>query len=123
MNLLHLDQYLEKFVSNAESHGARFHGLAMRPRRIRSFATGTSARRAPSSEQGMTTEETHLNVAPDRPDQVVEVDLGEYIIQLAEETRHTSSFRTTKRRVGSRALYRNAAYHQLTAWQNRERSN
>ena len=87
--LLHLDQYLEKFVSNAESRGAQFHwarDAAEANSIICNLAKARGARTIVKSKS-MTTEETHLNVALESTGiQVVETDLGEYIIQLAEET-------------------------------------
>ena len=87
--LFHLDQYLEKFVSNAESRGAQFHwarDAAEANSIICSLAKAHGARTIVKSKS-MTTEETHLNVALESTGmQVVETDLGEYIIQLAEET-------------------------------------
>jgi len=87
--LLHLDQYLEKFVTNAESRGARFHwarDAAEANSIICNLAKERGARTIVKSKS-MTTEETHLNVALEAANiQVVETDLGEYIIQLAEET-------------------------------------
>jgi L-lactate dehydrogenase complex protein LldF len=87
--LLHLDQYLEKFVSNAESRGAQFHwarDAAEANSIICNLAKVRGARTIVKSKS-MTTEETHLNVALESTGiQVVETDLGEYIIQLAEET-------------------------------------
>jgi len=87
--LLHLDQYLEKFVANAESRGAQFHwarDAAEANSIICDLAKQRGARTIVKSKS-MTTEETHLNVALEAANiQVVETDLGEYIIQLAEET-------------------------------------
>jgi len=87
--LLHLDRYLEQFVANAESRGARFHwarDAAEANAIICSLALEHGARTIVKSKS-MTTEETHLNAALEAANiQVVETDLGEYIIQLAEET-------------------------------------
>ena len=87
--LLHLDQYLEEFVANAESRGAQFHwarDAAEANSIICNLAKERGARTIVKSKS-MTTEETHLNVALEAANiQVVETDLGEYIIQLAEET-------------------------------------
>ena len=87
--LLHLDKYLEKFVSNAESRGAQFHwarDAAEANAIICGLAKDRDARTIVKSKS-MTTEETHLNHALEEIGiQVVETDLGEYIIQLAEET-------------------------------------
>ncbi|HEX6719391.1 MAG TPA: LutB/LldF family L-lactate oxidation iron-sulfur protein, partial [Pyrinomonadaceae bacterium] len=87
--LLHLDSYLEQFVANAESRGAQFHwarDAAEANAIICKLASDRGARTIVKSKS-MTTEETHLNNALEAVDiQVVETDLGEYIIQLAEET-------------------------------------
>ena len=87
--LLHLDQYLAAFVSNAESRGAKFHwarDAAEANSIICRLAKDHQAKTIVKSKS-MTTEETHLNVALEATGiQVVETDLGEYIIQLAQET-------------------------------------
>ncbi|PYS70647.1 MAG: iron-sulfur cluster-binding protein [Acidobacteria bacterium] len=87
--LLHLDQYLENFVSQAEARGAKFHWArdgAEANAIICRLAAERNARSIVKSKS-MTTEETHLNVALEAAGiQVIETDLGEYIIQLAEET-------------------------------------
>lgn len=87
--LLHLDQYLEEFVRNAESRGAQIHwarDAAEANAIITTLAIERQARIVVKSKS-MTTEETHLNPALEAAGlQVVETDLGEYIIQLADET-------------------------------------
>jgi L-lactate dehydrogenase complex protein LldF len=87
--LKHLDRYLEQFVSNAEKHGAQFHwarDAAEANAIILRLAQDRNARTIVKSKS-MTTEETHLNKALEAVDiNVVETDLGEYIIQLANET-------------------------------------
>ena len=86
--LLHLDNYLEQFVANAESRGAQFHwarDAAEANAIICQLASERGARTIVKSKS-MTTEETHLNAALEAAGmQVVETDLGEYIIQLADE--------------------------------------
>jgi L-lactate dehydrogenase complex protein LldF len=86
--LLHLDRYLEEFVRNAESRGATVHwarDAAEANSIICGLATERNARVVVKSKS-MTTEETHLNDALEAAGmQVVETDLGEYIIQLAGE--------------------------------------
>ena len=86
--LSHLDRYLEEFVQNAESRGAQVHwarDAAEANSIICSLATGRNAQIVVKSKS-MTTEETHLNKALEAAGmQVVETDLGEYIIQLADE--------------------------------------
>src|SRR5262245_16748697 len=87
--LLHLDEYLEQFVANAESRGARFHWArdAAEANAIICNRANNRGARTIVKSKSMTTEETHLNVALEAANiQVVETDLGEYIIQLAEET-------------------------------------
>jgi L-lactate dehydrogenase complex protein LldF len=87
--LLHLDRYLEAFVSKAESRGAKVHWArdAAEANKIICALTVEKGARSIVKAKSMTTEETHLNVALEKAGmQVVETDLGEYIIQLAEET-------------------------------------
>src|SRR5215813_7162756 len=86
--LSHLDKYLEEFVQQAEKRGAKFHwarDAAEANAIICGLAIESNARIVVKSKS-MTTEETHLNEALEAAGmQVVETDLGEYIIQLAEE--------------------------------------
>jgi len=86
--LLHLDRYLEEFVQNAETRGAKIHwarDAAEANKIICGLAQERRARIVVKSKS-MTTEETHLNEALEAAGmQVVETDLGEYIIQLAQE--------------------------------------
>ena len=87
--LLHLDRYLEEFVRNAESCGAKVHWARDAADANLIICRLASERRARIvvKSKSMTTEETHLNNALEAAGmQVVETDLGEYIIQLAEET-------------------------------------
>jgi L-lactate dehydrogenase complex protein LldF len=83
-----LDRYLKEFVRNAESRGAMVHwarDAAEANSIICGLATDRAARIIVKSKS-MTTEETHLNDALEAAGmQVVETDLGEYIIQLAGE--------------------------------------
>jgi L-lactate dehydrogenase complex protein LldF len=87
--LLHLDRYLETFVANAEKRGAVVHwalDAAEANAIICGLARERNARTVVKSKS-MTTEETHLNDALEAAGmQVVETDLGEYIVQLAGET-------------------------------------
>jgi L-lactate dehydrogenase complex protein LldF len=86
--LSNLDYYLEEFVRNAESRGAKIH-------RARDAAAANAIICKLAAEhdasvivksKSMTTEEIHLNTALETAGmQVVETDLGEYIIQLADE--------------------------------------
>ena len=86
--LSHLDRYLEEFVGNAESRGAIIH-WARDAAEANSIICGLAAERNARivvKSKSMTTEETHLNDALEAAGmQVVETDLGEYIIQLAGE--------------------------------------
>jgi len=87
--LLRLDTYLETFAANAEKRGAVVHwatDAAEANAIICKLAVDRGARTIVKSKS-MTTEETHLNTALETAGmQVVETDLGEYIIQLANET-------------------------------------
>src|SRR5215204_4430212 len=86
--LSHLDRYLETFAANAEKRGAVVHwarDAAEANEIITGLARERNARTIVKSKS-MTTEETHLNAALEAAGmQVVETDLGEYIIQLAGE--------------------------------------
>ena len=86
--LLHLDCYLETFVQNAENRGAKVHWArdAAEANAIVTRLTIERGARNVVKSKSMTTEEIHLNAALERAGmQVVETDLGEYIIQLAGE--------------------------------------
>ena len=87
--LLHLDRYLEQFASNAERRGAQVHWArdAQEANQIiQSIAKRRSARKIVKSKS-MVTEEIYLNAALEGAGcEVIETDLGEYIIQLAGET-------------------------------------
>ena len=87
--LLHLDRYLEEFVRNAESRGTKVHWArdAAEANAIICRLASERGARVVVKSKSMTTEETHLNDALEAAGmQVVETDLGEYIIQLAGET-------------------------------------
>ena len=87
--LLHLDRYLEMFVQNAEKRGAQVHWArdAAEANAIVTRLTVERGARNVVKSKSMTTEEIHLNAALEGAGmQVVETDLGEYIIQLAHET-------------------------------------
>jgi L-lactate dehydrogenase complex protein LldF len=87
--LLHLDRYLETFVRQAESRGAKVH-WAVDAAQANEIICGLTVERGARNvvkSKSMTTEEIHLNAALERAGmRVVETDLGEYIIQLAGET-------------------------------------
>jgi L-lactate dehydrogenase complex protein LldF len=103
--LLHLDRYLETFVTNAEKRGAKIHWARDAAEANDIICQLTLARGARNVVKSkiMTTEEIHLNTALERAGMhVVETDLGEYIIQLAHETpSHISApaIHKTKRQV------------------------
>ena len=86
--LSHLDKYLEEFVRAAESRGAKIH-WARDAAEANAIICGLAAERKARvivKSKSMTTEETHLNAVLEAAGlQVVETDLGEYIIQLADE--------------------------------------
>lgn len=87
--LLNLDRYLETFVANAEQRGAVVHWAPDAAEANRIICDLSRARNARTivKSKSMTTEETRLNAALEAAGmQVVETDLGEYIIQLAHET-------------------------------------
>ncbi|HEU4796443.1 MAG TPA: LutB/LldF family L-lactate oxidation iron-sulfur protein [Pyrinomonadaceae bacterium] len=87
--LLHLDEYLDAFVREAERRGAKVHWAvdAAQANEIICRLTVERGARNVVKSKSMTTEEIHLNVALERAGmRVVETDLGEYIIQLAGET-------------------------------------
>src|SRR5688572_28366958 len=87
--LSHLDRYLEEFVQNAERRGAKVHWArdAVEANAIICRLAIESQARTIVKSKSMTTEETYLNDALEAAGmQVVETDLGEYIIQLAGET-------------------------------------
>src|SRR5207247_11016037 len=87
--LLHLDQYLEQFESNANKAGAQIHwarDAAEANSIVCRLARDRNARLVVKSKS-MATEEIHLNAALEAEGiAAVETDLGEYIIQLAGET-------------------------------------
>ena len=86
--LAHLDKYLEEFVRTAESRGAKIHWArdAAEANAIICRLAAERKARVIVKSKSMTTEETHLNTALEGAGmQVVETDLGEYIIQLADE--------------------------------------
>jgi L-lactate dehydrogenase complex protein LldF len=86
--LLHLDQYLEEFVRNAEAKGAVVHWArdASEANDIICTLAKKKHARVIVKSKSMTTEETHLNDSLEAEGlEVIETDLGEYIIQLAHE--------------------------------------
>ncbi|HRH46813.1 MAG TPA: lactate utilization protein B, partial [Pyrinomonadaceae bacterium] len=87
--LLHLDQYLEKFTANAEKAGAKIH-WAVDGKEACNIILGLIKERNAKNvvkAKSMVSEEIHLNAALEKEGIFpVETDLGEWIIQLAEET-------------------------------------
>ncbi|HYJ90321.1 MAG TPA: LutB/LldF family L-lactate oxidation iron-sulfur protein [Pyrinomonadaceae bacterium] len=87
--LLHLDTYLEQFATNAEKSGARIHWARDASGACRIVLDLLKERGAKNvvKSKSMATEEIHLNHALEAEGiEPVETDLGEWIIQLAEET-------------------------------------
>lgn len=86
--LAHLDAYLLEFERNAQARGTRVHwaeDAAEACRIVIAIARAQDARLAVKSKS-MTTEEVGLNDALQRAGiEAVETDLGEWILQLAEE--------------------------------------
>ncbi len=85
----HLDYYLHQFSENARAQGAEVH-FASDADEARELLLGIiethSARRVVKSKS-MVSEELHVNLALSQAGvEVVETDLGEWIVQLAEET-------------------------------------
>ena len=86
--ITHLDQYLEKFVSNAESNGVIIHWAKDAKEHneiVYGILSEHNAKKLVKSKS-MLTEECHLNpYLIDRGIDVVESDLGERILQLMNE--------------------------------------
>jgi L-lactate dehydrogenase complex protein LldF len=86
--LLHLDHYLEQFVTSAELRGAMVHWArdASEANQIVCRLARERGARNVVKSKSMVTEEIHLNDALQGSGmEVIETDLGEYIIQLAGE--------------------------------------
>lgn len=87
--LLHLDHYLEKFTENAEKSGAKIHWAVDGKEANEIILNLIKERNAKNvvKSKSMVSEEIHLNGALEKAGIFpVETDLGEWIIQLAEET-------------------------------------
>jgi L-lactate dehydrogenase complex protein LldF len=104
--LSHLDQYLAQFADAVESAGGQVHwanDADEANRIIGEIAQAHQVRRVVKSKS-MVTEEIHLNLALEAIGcEVIESDLGEYIIQLAGETPShiiTPVIHRTKEQVG-----------------------
>ncbi|MDE3067571.1 MAG: lactate utilization protein [Verrucomicrobiota bacterium] len=85
----HLDRYLEQFVSKLEARGTKVHwaGTGRLAREIILGIIREKKARSIIKSKTMTSEEIHLNEALEREGfEVVESDLGEFIVQLNKET-------------------------------------
>lgn len=87
--LLHLDKYLAEFAENAEKAGAKIH-WARDGREACAIVLGLLKEREATrivKAKSMAAEEIHLNAALEKEGiNPIETDLGEWIIQLADET-------------------------------------
>lgn len=86
--IAHLDYYLNQFVENARANGVHVHFASTGEEAVRlslNIAEKVQAKSVVKSKS-MVTEELHLNQAlEDTGIEAIETDLGEYIIQLANE--------------------------------------
>ncbi len=86
--IAHLDRYLEQFVSNASANGMVIHHAsdAAEARQIVLDIAQEKKARLVAKSKSMVSEEIHLNPALEAAGiEVVETDLGEYIVQLRGE--------------------------------------
>ncbi len=84
----HLDSYLEEFVARLEARGTRVHWASTAAEARDAILGVVRDRKAKSiiKSKAMTAEEIHLNDALEKEGyEVVESDLGEYIVQLRHE--------------------------------------
>ncbi len=84
----HLDKYVAEFARNLEARGAKVHwaGNAAQAREIILGIVREKKARSLVKSKSMTSEEIHLNEALEHEGfQVVESDLGEFIVQLRKE--------------------------------------
>lgn len=84
----HLDKYLTQFVTNIEARGTKVHwaGNAQQAREIILGILRDKAAKVVVKSKAMTSEEIHLNDAMEEAGyEVVESDLGEFIVQLRQE--------------------------------------
>lgn len=84
----HLDTYLDQFVKNLEARGAKVHWASHGVEAGEIIAGIIKERNARTlvKSKAMTAEEIHLNEALEKVGiEVVESDLGEFIVQLREE--------------------------------------
>jgi L-lactate dehydrogenase complex protein LldF len=85
----HLDQYLEQLVAKLETRGTKVHWAdnGAQAREIILGIVREKKARSIIKSKAMTSEEIHLNDALERGGfEVVESDLGEFIVQLKKET-------------------------------------
>ena len=84
----HLDQYLDEFVAKVEARGTQVH-WASTGEQARAIILGIIEQKNARSiikSKAMTAEEIHLNAALEKAGlEVVESDLGEFIVQLRRE--------------------------------------
>jgi len=84
----HLDKYLDQFARNLEARGTKVHwaGNAEQARDIILGILREKGAKVVVKSKAMTSEEIHLNDAMEHAGvEVVESDLGEFIVQLREE--------------------------------------
>jgi L-lactate dehydrogenase complex protein LldF len=84
----HLDRHLEQFARNIEARGTKVHwaGTAQQARDLILGILRQKQARVIVKSKAMTSEEIHLNEAMEQAGyEVVESDLGEFIVQLREE--------------------------------------
>jgi L-lactate dehydrogenase complex protein LldF len=84
----HLDRYLAQFAANLEARGTKVHwaSTAQQAREIILELLREKKARVVVKSKAMTSEEIHLNDAMEKAGyEVVESDLGEFIVQLREE--------------------------------------
>ncbi len=85
----HLDQYLEQFVAKLEARGTKVHWASTGDQAREIILNIVREKKAKSfiKSKAMTSEEIHLNEALEREGlNVVESDLGEFIVQLRHES-------------------------------------
>ncbi|OEF98185.1 LutB/LldF family L-lactate oxidation iron-sulfur protein [Desulfuribacillus alkaliarsenatis] len=87
--VLNLDKYLDQFTTKLEENGAKVHWAMTDQEAVRHIQAICSEKNAKMvvKSKSMVSEEIHLNHHLEKDGiEVVETDLGEYIIQLAKET-------------------------------------
>jgi L-lactate dehydrogenase complex protein LldF len=85
----HLDKYLEQFVAKLEARGTKVHWASTGAQASEIILQIVREKKAHSviKSKSMTSEEVHLNDALEKAGlEVVESDLGEFIVQLRHET-------------------------------------